>query len=59
MTEVTQETSPEQSPQPGNPSNHGLEFRHLRYLVAVADAGMEARDVNRDALREGWDRQRQ
>jgi DNA-binding transcriptional LysR family regulator len=39
MTEVTQETSPEQSPQPGNPSNHGLEFRHLRYLVAVADAG--------------------
>src|ERR1700734_2653752 len=39
MTEVTRETGPEQSPQPGNPSNHGLEFRHLRYLVAVADAG--------------------
>jgi len=39
MTEVTQETNPEQLPRPGNPSNHGLEFRHLRYLVAVADAG--------------------
>lgn len=39
MTEVTQETSPEQSSQPGNSANHGLEFRHLRYLIAVADAG--------------------
>ena len=39
MTEVTQETSPERSPRPGNAANHGLEFRHLRYLVAVADAG--------------------
>ena len=39
MTEVTQETSPEQSPRLGNPANHGLEFRHLRYLIAVADAG--------------------
>src|ERR1700740_273038 len=38
-TEVTPETSLEQSPQPGNPASHGLEFRHLRYLVAVADAG--------------------
>jgi DNA-binding transcriptional LysR family regulator len=38
MTEVTQETSPAASPQ-GSPANHGLEFRHLRYLVAVADAG--------------------
>lgn len=39
MTEVTQETSSERSPRPGNSANHGLEFRHLRYLVAVADAG--------------------
>ena len=39
MTEVTQETSPVQSPRLGNPANHGLEFRHLRYLIAVADAG--------------------
>src|SRR5215469_10207947 len=39
MTEVTQETSSDRSPRPGNSANHGLEFRHLRYLVAVADAG--------------------
>jgi DNA-binding transcriptional LysR family regulator len=39
MTAVTQETSHEGSSRPGNPTNQGLEFRHLRYLVAVADAG--------------------
>jgi DNA-binding transcriptional LysR family regulator len=39
MTEVTQETSLETSPPRGNPASQGLEFRHLRYLVAVADAG--------------------
>jgi DNA-binding transcriptional LysR family regulator len=39
MTEVMQETGPDQSPELGNAANHGLEFRHLRYLVAVADAG--------------------
>jgi DNA-binding transcriptional LysR family regulator len=39
MTEVTQETTPQGAPRPGNAANHGLEFRHLRYLVAVADAG--------------------
>ena len=39
MTEVTQEPSPEGSPSRGNFANQGLEFRHLRYLVAVADAG--------------------
>ena len=40
MTEVTQETSLQGSPpQRGNLANAGLEFRHLRYLVAVADAG--------------------
>jgi DNA-binding transcriptional LysR family regulator len=39
MTEVTQESSLEGSPQRGNLANAGLEFRHLRYLVAVADAG--------------------
>src|ERR1700751_1047661 len=38
MTEVTQETSPAATPQ-RSPANQGLEFRHLRYLVAVADAG--------------------
>ena len=37
--EVMQESRLEQAPQPGNPASHGLEFRHLRYLVAVADAG--------------------
>jgi DNA-binding transcriptional LysR family regulator len=39
LTEVTQETSIEGSPPRGNLANAGLEFRHLRYLVAVADAG--------------------
>ena len=39
MTEVMQGISSEGSPRPENPANHGLEFRHLRYLVAVADAG--------------------
>jgi hypothetical protein len=39
MTEVTREPSPKGSPSRGNFANQGLEFRHLRYLVAVADAG--------------------
>ena len=39
MTEVTQETSLAAEPRAGNPASQGLEFRHLRYLVAVADAG--------------------
>jgi len=39
MTEVTQETSLEVEPRRGNLASQGLEFRHLRYLVAVADAG--------------------
>jgi DNA-binding transcriptional LysR family regulator len=39
MTDVMQETSLEGPPQRGNLANAGLEFRHLRYLVAVADAG--------------------
>jgi DNA-binding transcriptional LysR family regulator len=39
MTGSTQEPSLEGSPRPGNFANQGLEFRHLRYLVAVADAG--------------------
>ena len=40
MTEVTQETRLQASPpQRGNLASAGLEFRHLRYLVAVADAG--------------------
>src|ERR1700749_4150975 len=39
MTEVTQEISPAASPPQGSPANQGLELRHLRYLVAVADAG--------------------
>jgi DNA-binding transcriptional LysR family regulator len=38
MTEVTQQTS-QQQPQLGKLANQGLEFRHLRYLVAVAEAG--------------------
>src|SRR5690242_14633525 len=39
MTAVAQESGLEQSLQPGNLTSQGLEFRHLRYLVAVADAG--------------------
>jgi DNA-binding transcriptional LysR family regulator len=39
MTVVTQETSQDHPPSPGNLANQGLEFRHLRYLVAVAEAG--------------------
>ena len=38
MTEVTRQTS-QQQPQLGKLANQGLEFRHLRYLVAVAEAG--------------------
>ncbi len=39
---MTQETGLEQLPRPqtpGLPAHHGVELRHLRYLVAVADAG--------------------
>jgi DNA-binding transcriptional LysR family regulator len=36
---MTQQTGLEISPGPASVVNHGLEFRHLRYLVAVADAG--------------------
>ena len=39
MAETTQDTGLEQLPRPGTPSHHGVELRHLRYLVAVADAG--------------------
>jgi DNA-binding transcriptional LysR family regulator len=39
MTQVTQEPTQAGSPRPVNPASQGLEFRHLRYLVAVADAG--------------------
>jgi DNA-binding transcriptional LysR family regulator len=37
--DMTQQTGLEISPGPASVVNHGLEFRHLRYLVAVADAG--------------------
>jgi DNA-binding transcriptional LysR family regulator len=36
---MTQQTGLEISPGPARVVNHGLEFRHLRYLVAVAEAG--------------------
>jgi DNA-binding transcriptional LysR family regulator len=39
---MTQDIGLEQLPRPGTPgppAHHGLELRHLRYLVAVADAG--------------------
>jgi DNA-binding transcriptional LysR family regulator len=36
---MTQDTGLEQFPTPGTPAHQGLELRHLRYLVAVADAG--------------------
>ena len=36
---MTQETVLEQAPRQGNPADQGVELRHLRYLVAVADAG--------------------
>src|SRR6266853_413944 len=36
---MTQDAALEQSPRPGTPAHQGVELRHLRYLVAVADAG--------------------
>ena len=36
---MTQDTRLEEFPAPGTPAHQGLELRHLRYLVAVADAG--------------------
>jgi DNA-binding transcriptional LysR family regulator len=39
VAEMTQETGPEELPCLGAPAHAGLELRHLRYLVAVADAG--------------------
>jgi DNA-binding transcriptional LysR family regulator len=39
VTEMTQDIGREQPPGPGAPAHQGLELRHLRYLVAVADAG--------------------
>jgi DNA-binding transcriptional LysR family regulator len=39
VAETTQDTGLEQVPRPGTPSHQGVELRHLRYLVAVADAG--------------------
>ncbi len=36
---MTHPTVPGQVPPQANPANQGLELRHLRYLVAVADAG--------------------
>jgi DNA-binding transcriptional LysR family regulator len=39
VTEMTQDIGLEQLPGPGAPVHAGLELRHLRYLVAVADAG--------------------
>ena len=36
---MTHDTGLEQLPLPGTPPNQGVELRHLRYLVAVADAG--------------------
>lgn len=39
MTEMTQDAGLKQLPRPGSPAHQGLELRHLRYLVAVADAG--------------------
>jgi DNA-binding transcriptional LysR family regulator len=37
--EMTQGSGPEQPLGPATPAHHGVELRHLRYLVAVADAG--------------------
>jgi DNA-binding transcriptional LysR family regulator len=39
VVEVTHGTGLERRPGPGAPVHAGLELRHLRYLVAVADAG--------------------
>ena len=39
MAEMTQEMGPEELPGLAAPAHAGLELRHLRYLVAVADAG--------------------
>jgi DNA-binding transcriptional LysR family regulator len=39
VAETTQDTGLEQLLQPEAPSHQGVELRHLRYLVAVADAG--------------------
>jgi DNA-binding transcriptional LysR family regulator len=36
---MAQGSEPEQPPGPATPAHHGVELRHLRYLVAVADAG--------------------
>jgi DNA-binding transcriptional LysR family regulator len=36
---MMQDTRLEEFPTPGTPTHQGLELRHLRYLVAVADAG--------------------
>jgi DNA-binding transcriptional LysR family regulator len=36
---MTQDIGLERFPTPGTPAHQGLELRHLRYLVAVADAG--------------------
>src|ERR1700743_1588744 len=36
---MTQDNGPQRLPGGGVPAHAGLEFRHLRYLVAVADAG--------------------
>lgn len=36
---MTHQTEAQQAPRLANPANQGLELRHLRYLVAVADAG--------------------
>jgi DNA-binding transcriptional LysR family regulator len=39
VAEMTQDARLEEFPAPGTPAHQGLELRHLRYLVAVADAG--------------------
>jgi DNA-binding transcriptional LysR family regulator len=39
MTQMTQGTGPDQVSRPETLSHQGVELRHLRYLVAVADAG--------------------
>jgi DNA-binding transcriptional LysR family regulator len=39
VAEMTQETVLEKLPDPRNGAHQGLELRHLRYLIAVADAG--------------------
>jgi hypothetical protein len=36
---MTQETVLEKLPDPKDGAHQGLELRHLRYLIAVADAG--------------------